>query len=300
MPWRENPSPYRTWVSEIMLQQTTVAFVIPYFERFIKRFPDVESLALAKEEEVLALWAGLGYYSRAKNLLLAARKIVKEYGGILPDDFDSIIALPGIGRYTTGAILSIAFQKPYPVLDGNVARVFSRLTAQNKTSQEFWGMAEELLERENPGDWNQALMELGATVCVPENPRCEICPVYFACQAFKNKTQNLFPAPKIKKPFVKLNWDFFWIERGQKTLLWKREGSEKLLKNHWGLPEVGKMSAERGSLLKSGMHTITHHQIRLRVYEGHLNEKAPASAKWVSKRELPRFLVSSLWKKCLP
>ncbi len=300
MPWRDDPSPYRTWVSEIMLQQTTVAFVIPYFERFIKKFPNVERLASAQEEEVLALWAGLGYYSRAKNLFLAAQKIVKEHRGIFPSDFDSVISLPGVGRYTAGAILSIAFQKPYPVLDGNVSRVFSRLAAQNKTSQEFWKMAEEYLDRDHPGDWNQALMELGATVCAPENPRCEICPISPACQAFKTKTQNLFPVPKIKKPFVRLDWSFLWIEREGKALLWKRGESEKLLKNHWGLPEVGKVKAEVGALIKSGAHTITHHQIRLRVYAGNLREKNPAQAIWVEKRELPKLLVSSLWKKCLP
>ncbi len=300
MPWRKHPSPYRTWVSEIMLQQTTVAFVIPYFERFMKKFPDIRALASAKEEEVLALWAGLGYYLRAKNLLLTAKKIVAEHGGAFPDDFDSVISLPGIGRYTAGAILSIAFQKPYPVLDGNVSRVFSRLTAQNKTQGRLWEMAEKFLDRESPGDWNQALMELGATICAPENPHCGRCPAAFSCKAFKAKTQNLFPAPKIKKPFVKLNWNFLWIEKGEKALLWKRGESEKLLKNHWGLPEVGQINAEVGALLKSGMHTITHHQIRVRVYQGSLNEKNPAPAKWAPKRDLSRFLVSSLWKKCLP
>ena len=300
MPWRDRPSPYRTWISEIMLQQTTVAFVIPYFERFIKKFPDLRSLAGAKEEEVLALWAGLGYYSRARNLLLAAQKIVRQHRGVFPDDFDSLISLPGIGRYTAGAILSIAFQKPYPVLDGNVSRVFSRLTAQNKTPKEFWRMAEDLLDHERPGDWNQALMELGATVCAPENPNCEVCPISFACSAFKTKTQNLFPAPKIRKNVVKLNWNFLWIERGGKALLWKRDEKEKLLKGHWGLPEIGRAKAQVGVLLKSASHTITHHQINVRVYEGSLKEEISYPMKWAPREELPKLLVSSLWKKCLP
>ncbi len=283
-----------------MLQQTTVAFVIPYFERFIKKFPDLRSLAGAKEEEVLALWAGLGYYSRARNLLLAAQKIVRQYRGVFPNDFDSLISLPGIGRYTAGAILSIAFQKPYPVLDGNVSRVFSRLTAQNKTPEEFWRMAEDLLDHERPGDWNQALMELGATVCAPENPKCGSCPISFTCAAFKTKTQNLFPAPKIRKNAVKLNWNFLWIERDGKALLWKRGEKEKLLKGHWGLPEIGRVKAQVGSLLKSASHTITHHQIHVRVYQGSLKEEVTYPMKWAPKVELPKFLVSSLWKKCLP
>ena len=300
MPWRDRPSPYRTWISEIMLQQTTVAFVIPYFERFIKKFPDVRSLAGAKEEEVLSLWAGLGYYSRARNLLLAAQKIVRHHRGIFPDDFDSLISLPGIGRYSAGAILSIAFQKPYPVLDGNVSRVFSRLTAQNKTPEEWWKMAEDLLDRDHPGDWNQALMELGATVCAPENPRCKICPVSFACAALKTKTQNLFPAPKIRKNIVKVNWNFLWIERNGKVLLWNRGEKEKLLKRHWGLPEMGKVHARVGSLLKTASHMITHHQINVQVYQGSLKKEVSAPMKWVPRSELPKFLVSSLWKKCLP
>src|SRR5262247_3274442 len=171
LPWRRTKDPYAIWVSEIMLQQTTVATVIDYYHRFLKRFPDIHSLATAREEDVLALWSGLGYYSRARNLHQAALKIVQDHRGRFPQDPDAIRSLPGIGPYTLGAVASIAFDLPLPLVDGNVIRVYSRLLAlkgspkDTKFQKKIWKLAELLLSRRSPGDFNQALMELGATVC---------------------------------------------------------------------------------------------------------------------------------------
>src|SRR5712692_12103459 len=183
LPWRHTKDPYRIWLSEIMLQQTRVAAAIPYYERFLLRFPDVHSLAAAPEEEVLRLWSGLGYYSRARNSQKAAQLIVAKHGGEFPSRLEAVIALPGIGNYTAAAILSIAFGEKHAVLDGNVARVLARLGAiqgdlrEQQRWQELQKNADRLLEPKSPGDWNQAVMELGATLCTPKSPQCLLCPV---------------------------------------------------------------------------------------------------------------------------
>ena len=178
LPWRKNRDPYRIWISEVMLQQTRVAAVIPYYERFLARFPDVESLASAPQEEVLRLWSGLGYYSRARNLQHAAQQIVARHQGKFPRQREELLALAGIGEYTAAAILSIAFDEKHAVLDGNVARVVSRLEAirgdlrEPKRWNKLQASADRLLARESSGDWNQAMMELGATLCTPRSPQC--------------------------------------------------------------------------------------------------------------------------------
>lgn len=183
LPWRSDITPYRVWVSEIMLQQTQVETVIPYFERFMRRFPNLESLAAASQEDVLQTWEGLGYYSRARNLHQCARLLCQEYGGQLPADLDALRALPGIGRYTAGAIASIAFNLPTPALDANIRRVFSRLLELREplgsaaVEKQLWEAAENSLSRERPGDYNQALMELGALVCKSKAPDCPRCPL---------------------------------------------------------------------------------------------------------------------------
>ncbi len=306
LPWRRKISPYRTWISEIMLQQTTVAAVIPHFERFLKRFPDIRSLARAAEEEVLGAWAGLGYYSRARNLRKAAQEIVARHAGKFPCDFDSVLALPGIGRYTAGAILSIAFAKPYPVLDGNVMRVFARFFGIRKdikkaeTNKEMWAVAEKLLDRRHPGDWNQALMELGATVCLPEAPDCGLCPVSRSCVAFKKGLQSELPImPKRREP-IDLKWTCLWIEKNGDVLLWKRSAKERFLKEHWGLPEARHLKTAPGKLVKNGRHTITHHRIAVEVREAEAPKALPAQSAWVPRRNIKDFLVSSIWMKCAP
>ena len=188
LPWRRTKDPYRIWLSEIMLQQTRVAAAIPYYERFLQRFPDVHALAAAPQEEVLRLWSGLGYYSRARNIQKAAQQIVAKHGGEFPTRVDDVLALPGIGNYTAAAILSIAFGEKHAVLDGNVARVLARLGAirgdirESQQWQELQKTADRLLEPKSPSDWNQAMMELGATLCTPKSPQCLLCPVAQFCE----------------------------------------------------------------------------------------------------------------------
>ncbi|GIW77480.1 MAG: A/G-specific adenine glycosylase [Phycisphaerae bacterium] len=209
MPWRthdgQTPDPYHVWVSEVMLQQTQVATVIPYFRRFIDAFPTLESLARADESSVLRLWQGLGYYSRGLNLLKAARMIVLEFDGQIPHRVDQLITLPGIGRYTAGAIASIAYNAPAPVVDGNVVRVLARFDAipddprNPRIMEQLWQRAQTLVCPRRPGDFNQALMELGATVCTPRQPDCQGCPLKIGCLAFRSGTVERIPPPKRSK-----------------------------------------------------------------------------------------------------
>jgi A/G-specific adenine glycosylase len=305
MPWRRKVSPYRTWVSEIMLQQTTVAAVTPKYEAFLARFPDERALASASEDEVLKAWAGLGYYSRARNLHRAAREIVAAGG--FPSDFEGALALPGVGRYTAGAILSIAFGKPYAVVDGNVIRVFSRLfglrgrAKDPKFAAKIWDKAEPLVPKTAPGDWNQALMELGATVCTPDSPSCGACPVARWCLAKAKGLQDQLPVPEPGRAPTPVKWTCLWIERGGKLLLWRRSGDERLLKNLWGLPEADRVPAAPGRVLATASHSITHHALTVELREAGLpaGVKLPPQAKWVMTSKARDFLVSSLWLKLL-
>jgi A/G-specific adenine glycosylase len=211
LPWRRTCDPYAIWLSEIMLQQTRVAAVIPYFERFLEHFPTITSLATAPEEDVLRMWAGLGYYSRARNLQNAARQIVALHGGAFPPEEAHARALSGIGNYTTAAILSIAFGKKLAVLDGNVARVLARLGAIRHDLRagnrwtELQNAANTLLDREHPGDWNQAMMELGATLCTPRAPQCLLCPVNEFCEARKQGIADLIPEKRKKRDTLQVH-----------------------------------------------------------------------------------------------
>jgi A/G-specific adenine glycosylase len=208
LPWRRNKDPYRVWLSEIMLQQTRVAAVIPYYERFLERFPDVRTLAEAPEEDVLRLWSGLGYYSRARNLQAAAKEIVAKHVVIFPRDPNTALALPGIGPYTAAAILSIAYDAKLAVLDGNVGRVIARLDAvrgnlrESRRWQALQARADELLDRKSPGDWNQAMMELGATMCTPRAPQCLLCPVATFCRARQLGIADTLPEKRKKRATV--------------------------------------------------------------------------------------------------
>src|SRR6185437_14495138 len=181
LPWREKPRPYYVWLSEIMSQQTRIAAVLKYYKRFLLRFPTIRHLAAANESDVLVSWSGLGYYRRARNLLQAAKIVESRYGGHLPRNVEQTAALPGIGRYTAHAIASICFGTPLAVVDGNVQRVFSRILGRHLRGRELWLTAQEMLDVENPGDFNQAVMELGATVCTPRIPACLKCPVKTYC-----------------------------------------------------------------------------------------------------------------------
>jgi A/G-specific adenine glycosylase len=249
LPWRLNKDPYRIWVSEIMLQQTRVAAVIPYYERFLKHFPDVQALAEAPEEDVLRLWSGLGYYSRARNLQSAAKEIVAKHGGAFPRDAVAALELPGIGPYTVAAILSIAYDAKMAVLDGNVARVIARLEAVLGDLREggrwktLQARADELLERKSPGDWNQAMMELGATICTPRAPQCLVCPVVKFCKARQQGLQDLIPEKRKKRATeeITLAAAVFLDARGQTLLLPPPSASKKHATQPEILPLVSKM-----------------------------------------------------------
>lgn len=201
LPWRCEPrDPYHVWLSEVMLQQTQVATVIPYFERWVRRFPTIADLAAAPLDEVLKLWEGLGYYARARNLHAAAQIIMRDYGGQLPRTVDELMALPGIGRYTAGAIASLAFGARAPVLDGNVRRVLSRAFGLRRPAEaELWALAESLLPRRRAGMFNEALMELGATICAPRAPRCSACPLRAMCQAYAGGDPEAYPAKPARR-----------------------------------------------------------------------------------------------------
>jgi A/G-specific adenine glycosylase len=238
LPWRRDRDPYRIWISEIMLQQTRVAAVIPYFEKFCARFPDVRALAEAEEAEVLRMWSGLGYYSRARNLQAAAQQIVRDHGGTFPTTEEHIRALRGIGQYTTNAILSIAFGKNHAVVEGNVARVVARLEAvrgdlrEGSRWESLQRTADRLLAPGSPGNWNQAMMELGATICTPRSPQCLLCPVAKFCRARKSGLQELIPEKRKKRATVgvQLVAAVLIDDRGRCILLAPpKQGAEKAL-----------------------------------------------------------------------
>lgn len=206
LPWRRTRDPYAIWISEVMLQQTTVSTVTPRWHRFLVRFPDVAALAAAPESDVLAEWSGLGYYSRARNLHAAARRIVEQHHGVMPAKFETLLTLPGMGRYTAAAVASIAFQQPVALVDANVERVLARLEAlavdprSTAGKRSLWEIAQRDLNHERPGDWNQALMELGATVCLPREPRCDQCPLAMQCRARELGDPHAYPRKAPKPP----------------------------------------------------------------------------------------------------
>src|SRR5271156_1563300 len=232
LPWRSSRDPYRIWVAEIMLQQTRIAAVMPYYERFLDHFSTVESLADAPQQEVLKLWSGLGYYSRARNLHAAAKEIVAKHNGKFPRTLDAALELPGIGAYTAAAVLSIAYDAPLAVLDGNVARVLARIHAIRgdlrapRTWRVLTETADHLLARKSPSDWNQALMELGEVICTPKSPRCLVCPVVRSCQAYAQGITSEIPAPRRKRSPVSqvIAAAIFCDPRGR-TLLIKDPGA---------------------------------------------------------------------------
>jgi A/G-specific adenine glycosylase len=241
LPWRDHPDPYAVWVSEIMLQQTRVETVIPYFEKWMRLFPTVEKLARSNEQTILNAWEGLGYYSRARNLHKAAQIVLEKYNGVLPRDLDDLRALPGIGRYTVGAIASMAFGMDEPTLDGNLRRVFARLfdvtePADSPTGENIlWGIAARQLPKGQAGDYNQALMDLGAMICLPRNPRCLLCPLMKFCEAREAGTQEQRPVLKSKKTTPHhIHGAGVILKRGR-VLLAKRP-SKGLLAGMWEFP----------------------------------------------------------------
>lgn len=243
LPWRQQINPYRVWVSEIMLQQTQVNTVIPYFNRFMERFPSVKELAVAEEDEILALWTGLGYYSRARNLHKAARKIINDFNGTFPESLPTIQELPGIGRSTAGAILAIAMNKQTAILDGNVKRILSRLhmvteKSVSATEKRLWNLTEAYTPALRSGDYTQAIMDLGATVCLRNKPLCHVCPVQSHCQAHAQQRIAEFPPRKTRGqlPQRAINLLIFYQPETQQVLLEKRPPTG-IWGGLWSFPE---------------------------------------------------------------
>lgn len=271
-----------------MLQQTRVAAVIPYYEKFLAAFPDAASLARAPEQRVLTMWAGLGYYSRARNLRKAAKQIANE---TFPRDYESIRALAGIGDYTAAAISSIAFDLPHAAVDGNVRRVIVRLLNNNDAA--IQPEADRLLDRKNPGRWNQAMMELGATVCTPRDPNCTACPLSRHCIAHQAGTQNALPSKKKKPETVRIAKTLLLIRRGDKLLL----APSPRVEGFWDLPEPFE-GARTGATVGEFRHQITHHQYRFEVREAKAS-RFPRGHRWFKESELSKIPLSTTARKAL-
>lgn len=279
LPWRRHRSPYATLVSELMLQQTTVKTVVPRFERFVNRWPDLAALAAASEQEVVEEWAGLGYYSRARNLHRAARLMVERHGGDVPATAEALRALPGIGAYTAGAILSIGHGVRAACVDGNVRRVISRLDGRDFGAKELERRAAELVPARDPGAWNEALMELGATVCLPRDPGCPECPLAAACVARREGTADRLPAAKARPATVQQEASYALVVEDGRALLGRRPPGP--LGGLWEFPgdrvpkaglaavlrEKLGVAARVGRRVASVKHTITHHRITAALYE---------------------------------
>jgi A/G-specific adenine glycosylase len=303
LPWRGTRNPYHIWISEIMLQQTRVAAVIPYYERFLARFPDPPSLAAAPERDVLAAWAGLGYYSRARNLQKAAAAITA--AGEFPRTYAEIRALAGVGDYTAAAIASIAFDLPHAVLDGNVMRVLSRLDndfsgiAAGKTRRRFQERAQQLLHPSHPAAYNQAIMELGATVCLPKDPQCLLCPVSEWCEARRMGTQPQLPVRGSRQAPVRVERAVLIIERKGRFLVWQRNQDSAKLKGFYELPEPEHLpTAKPGAPVGEFRHSITNHQYRFTVHRATVKQ-VPEGFLWIAKADLGRLPVSTTTRKAL-
>jgi A/G-specific adenine glycosylase len=264
LPWRKTYHPYHVWVSEIMLQQTQVDTVIPYYERFLSRFSTIEELARATEDQVLQLWSGLGYYSRARNLKAAANRLVVEHGGCVPPSYEALLGLPGIGRYTAGAIMSIAFNQPYPIVDGNVRRVLSRFYGWEQTTDALvWGAARELVQSGQPRVVNQGIMELGATLCTPNAPQCLLCPWHTTCAAFETGRQEEIPAARKRPKTVRIDLHAVIDSSPRGVLMQEKKGL-------WEFPSFSSLPEKTLTAIGTCRHSITHHRVEVRVYAGKL------------------------------
>lgn len=306
LPWRDTRDPYKIWVSEVMLQQTRVEVVRDYYARWLRVFSTAESLAHARYSRVLKLWEGLGYYSRATNLHRGATIVVREHSGELPRSVESLRTLPGIGRYTAGAIASIAFDQRAALVDGNVARVLARVFAIRAnvklpaTEKRLWLLAEQLLPRRRCGEFNQALMELGALVCTPSNPRCEQCPLRRVCIAYECGEQDALPNRGPRRATHQVTRHAALVQRDGKVLL-QRRPARGLLANMWELPplDTARFRAKRQVLALR--HTITNQRITLRVWECNPRRRIRTSGdfRWVSRREMARLTLAAAQRRAL-
>lgn len=289
LPWRRTRDPYAVWISEVMLQQTRVAAVIPYYQRFLERFPDPSALASAPEPELLALWSGLGYYSRARNLQQAARQIA-ERGGF-PDDYESLLELPGVGAYTAAAIASISFGQPHAVVDGNVRRVMARIANDGQLDVQLF--ANRLLDPRDPARWNQAVMELGATVCLPREPRCPECPISSQCAARRAGTESDLPLKRAKPAPETLARTLLVIRRKGRLLLIP----SPRVAGFWDLPEPFR-GARIGPTVGEFTHAITHRRYRFTVREATARER-PQLSRWLTVKQLAEIPLGTTAKKAL-
>lgn len=318
LPWRRTRDPYAILIAEIMLQQTQVRTVLSYYRRFLHAFPTVEALDQASKEKVLALWSGLGYYRRAENLKRAARIIAREHGGKIPREFDSLRALPGVGAYTAGALMSIAFNRPYPALDGNARRVLTRLFGV-KGEKELHAIASRAPRCARPGEWNQALMELGATICVARDPHCPLCPVRQSCAARRCGRALEKTPPEAKRTVEKVQWPLVVIQKKQKVLL-RRRPAAALLSGLWELPGGERKKGESltaaltrhlnglGSIAEHSLlvgevrHSITHRRIRapvLLLAQPGKEIRPGRGWRWAPLSSLRRYPLSSLSLKAI-
>jgi A/G-specific adenine glycosylase len=328
LPWRRSRDPYRVWVSEIMLQQTVVAAVVPYFTRFVGRFPSIDALANADEADVLRLWEGLGYYRRARQLHRAAVIVRDEYAGCFPRDIAAVRRLPGVGRYTAGAILSIAFDDPHPILEANTARLLARLlafdgdTGSTHGQKLLWSAAAMLLPRRASGAFNQALMELGSQVCTPRNPRCHDCPLAMICPTRRWQLAERIPARRAKPIVEQVREAAVVVRRGKRVLLVRREPGQRWA-GLWDFPRfpLGQSdealvrqalidsvarhtgwTIDPGRLLTTIRHSVTRFRISLDCYEAACIASAGGrpsgcTTKWVLPKQLDDFPLSTSARK---
>ena len=338
LPWRNSRDPYRIWVSEVMLQQTRVQAVLPFYEKFLRLFPDLAALAAADEQTLLACWSGLGYYSRVRNMRMAARQILRERDGEFPRKYMDALELPGVGDYTARAVLSIAYGVPLAVVDGNVARVLSRLYALEEDfrsgggREKYQRLADELLAPRRAGDFNQAMMELGATVCLPGQPRCPECPLRRRCLAHMRNEVSQYPAPRRPvKPRARRFIAAVIRDAAGRCLLVRRPKSAERMAGFWELPmwelsgpaspslpsaklpsaalgTGGAGDAHRipedgivlGKLLGRVRHSITTNRLEIRVHAARLRRRAKApGSRWVLPREMDLLPVTTITRKAL-
>jgi A/G-specific adenine glycosylase len=322
LPWRDNPNPYRVWVSEIMLQQTQTRTVLKYYERFLRRFPDVESLAQASESEILQLWAGLGYYIRARNLQRAANRIVEVHRSF-PQDFSDVLALPGIGRYTAGAICSIAFNQPYPIVDGNIRRVLTRLGGIRERISErfFWNIMSAWIPAEDPSSFNQAMMELGALICVPSRPKCPECPVRTLCEARRSGIEMAVPTVRARRACSRIRIAILVVEQKRRILVSPMRPGD-IIPGDWGFPWRVVPDKESEETIALNLcktifgrkvplefharirHGISNHQITGLVFGGKTElqiskGRGGGGLHWADRSSVRSLLTSSLFRKAL-
>ena len=331
LPWRNEPDAYRVWISEIMLQQTTVAAVKPYFERFLARFPTVFDLAAANEDDVLRLWEGLGYYSRARNIHKTAKSIAGDFDGVFPESTDQLQQLPGIGRYTAGAIASFAFDRPAGIVEANTLRLYARLLGYEDDPRStvgqrvLWAFAEHIVAKRSPGEFNQALMDLGATVCLPNHPACESCPIQTHCLAFANDRVADIPRPKQRPEMTELREAAIVVRKNNRVLLRRCEPGERWA-GLWDFPRYDVTHIEPGSVsprqlesilekllgeqtgiqarlssqIKELRHTVTRYRITLTCHTADFESgmlKRNGNTRWVRVDDLDGYALSTTGRK---